>query len=846
MDPDRRALSSRSPATRYEVLLVEDTPKKGLSEERMATCFHVFDEVIPCIGVYKKVLKMLRDELYDAVYSDEYTTMPPKKSKSKTPYIQRIPFFVLVNRVFEERDKNADVLRANITELENKLNEKDKQLKERNQSIQELRKTLKEGSDKIYNMEIELENNSLEQRKLAATIQYEQMTQQAAKERYERRISSLKEELAQAKERNYFLEKFKEGYDALEEAFNDSAVFEKNPKKPAILTRKAQIIQEIASAKLLEEQLLTMQNAIIEEFEFYLEETKATPTSDIDLKGSGSESNFRATPDDEHEARIKQEENLHKVKERFKLSIIDIKSEFQLIEIQRSSLEDQLAQLEDEADAMEKEAAKKTERKKSLFHIEREKDNQPNEEEDNEEIDFVKIMNSAHHQDPFIPHEKILSKYAAMLYYSCNQGKNYHEFKDARFCPSCGETTLLCPHKVTDHKVLSLPHNCTHIKIVRPTVHILQEERHTEHIPQTPDSVTGTLPAIRPSSTLFYEEASILQAQQHLTTSYKCLWDDYYSRTSSQRQIPRSLSEDRVLSIIEQFYSSLIWQDDYAVEDEQIVSVVDTLYSFFHERYLVPEVMYLAVYDFLASVVKFSPDNKSIQLFAQAMCGSLDPVVIRYVLLVNDFIDMVEWVAVKEIRTFASVLYPFMNEEDIEQFAMGYTSFSENKISKDLVSQYFVYIILKYREPRFQEIEVKLLQQPGRRPGFMTDIEYSEAVDNICPLASERLRRRLFVESAAHIGSTDDSVSVMRLAQITGYLILLQLTPVIKDSVVQKIQAVQPVVKGDQTVFPDTPLNGTSKLANLQTTTTARAVAAENAKRSRTRQLQRIEEYNYQ
>ena len=150
----------------------------------MATCFHVFDEVIPCIGVYKKVLKMLRDELYDAVYSDEYTTMPPRKSKSKTPYIQRIPFFVLVNRVFEERDKNADLLRANITELENKLNEKDKQLKERNQSIQELRKTLKEGSDKIYNMEIELENNSLEQRKLAATIQYEQMTQQAAKERY--------------------------------------------------------------------------------------------------------------------------------------------------------------------------------------------------------------------------------------------------------------------------------------------------------------------------------------------------------------------------------------------------------------------------------------------------------------------------------------------------------------------------------------------------------------------------------------------------------------------------------------------------------------------------------------
>lgn len=841
MDPERRALSSRSPATRYEVLLVEDYSKKGLCEEQMATCFHVFDEVIQCVGVYKIVLKMLRDKLYDAVYSNEYTTVPPKKTMSKTSYIQRIPYFVLVNRIFEERDKTADELRANITALENNLNEKGKQLDECNQSNRELKKSLKESSDKIYEMEIELENKSLEQRKLEASIQYEQLTQQATKDRYERRISGLKNELTQAKDRNNFLEKFKEGYDSLEAAFNDSVTIDKNPQKPVVLTRKAQIIQEIASAKLLEEQLLTMQNTVIEEFDSYLEETKATPNSNVDLKSNGSRSNLRVTPDDEYEARVKQEENLHKIKMRFKKSIDDVKNEFQLIEIQKSSLEDQLAQLEEEANVVEKEAAKKTDRKKSLFHIDRERDNKPAEPEDDGEMDFVKIMNSAHHQDPFIPHEKILSKYAAMIYYSCNQGKNYHEFKDARYCPSCGETTLFCPHKVTDHKVLSLPHNCTHVKIVRPTVHIVQEgSQFTDPMPKTPESVHPL--SVRPSSTLSFEEASILQAQQHLTTSYKFLWDDYYSRTSSRRQIPRLLSEDRVLSIIEQFYSFLIWQDDYAVEDEQIVSVTETMYSFFHERYLVPEVTYLAVYDFIASVVKFAPDNNTIQLFAQSMCGSIDPVVIRYILLINDFIDMIEWVAVKDIRTFAKILYPFMNEEDIEQFSMGYTSFSENKISKDLVSQYFLYIMLKYREPRFQEIEIKLLQQPGRRPGFMTDIEYAEAVDNICPLASERLRRRLFVESAAHMGSTDDSVSVMRLAQITGYLILLQLMPVIKDSVAQKIEAARPVVKGDLKDSPEI-INNATETFSYQTTTTARAIAAENAKRSRTRQLQRIEEY---
>lgn len=48
-----------------------------------------------------------------------------------------------------------------------------------------------------------------------------------------------------------------------------------------------------------------MQNVIIEEFEFYLEEIKVISISDIDLKGSGSESNFRVILDDEYEVRIK-------------------------------------------------------------------------------------------------------------------------------------------------------------------------------------------------------------------------------------------------------------------------------------------------------------------------------------------------------------------------------------------------------------------------------------------------------------------------------------------------------------------------------------------------------------
>lgn len=42
-------------------------------------------------------------------------------------------------------------------------------------------------------------------------------------------------------------------------------------------------------------------------------------------------------------------------------------------------------------------------------------------------------------QDPFIPQERVFSKYAAMVYTSNNQGRSFEEVKGAKFCASCGE-----------------------------------------------------------------------------------------------------------------------------------------------------------------------------------------------------------------------------------------------------------------------------------------------------------------------------------------------------------------------------------------------------------------------
>ena len=49
-------------------------------------------------------------------------------------------------------------------------------------------------------------------------------------------------------------------------------------------------------------------------------------------------------------------------------------------------------------------------------------------------------------KDPFIPHERVFAKYAAMLYSSDNGGKTFHEFKESKFCASCGEKVRFSSH----------------------------------------------------------------------------------------------------------------------------------------------------------------------------------------------------------------------------------------------------------------------------------------------------------------------------------------------------------------------------------------------------------------
>ena len=52
--------------------------------------------------------------------------------------------------------------------------------------------------------------------------------------------------------------------------------------------------------------------------------------------------------------------------------------------------------------------------------------------------------------------------------------------------------------------------------------------------------------------------------------------------------------------------------------------------------------------------------------------------------------------------------YVYSKDEDLESIQMGYVSFSENRISRLHVFEYILYLTLKGREPRIQDVSIQL------------------------------------------------------------------------------------------------------------------------------------------
>lgn len=93
-------------------------------------------------------------------------------------------------------------------------------------------------------------------------------------------------------------------------------------------------------------------------------------------------------------------------------------------------------------------------------------------------------------------------------------------------------------------------------------------------------------------------------------------------------------------------------------------------------------------------------------LFCHVLVGNLEPVVFRYHLLMADFIDLLPWNSNESFNAWSRTVYPFLEEEGLEQLSIEYTGYSRNQPSKVTVLDYLLWLILKQREPLLLHVSI--------------------------------------------------------------------------------------------------------------------------------------------
>ncbi|XP_069468007.1 uncharacterized protein [Ambystoma mexicanum] len=398
----------------------------------------------------------------------------------------------------------------------------------------------------------------------------------------------------------------------------------------------------------------------------------------------------------------------------------------------------------------------------------------------------------------FCPDETALNKYAAMGYTSCDGGKTYEEIEGADLCNSCGETTLICPHKVGNKRDLLLPQGCTHLRISRPQAHVIMLAAKLPHSmkeqvirsvtelssphPTKPTNGHTLVQDLRDHESLSLQEVDSQKGQwmesiQGFDVSR--LKAHFEKHLLYRREEPRGMSLGLCRSFLEQLIAALLCEEERGMKIRCGESVQQVLSRLLHEHYLLEDVSSFGLQDVLAAVWKYSPACREIAVLGRVLNGELDPSVLRYIVLMADLLNSVSLLAVLEFKVFVAQVYPFLQGDDLENIILGYSSFSENRISRHLVMEYLLKLILQNSEPLFLENEDTLKLYSKTQAGHLISEELSAAIEDLAPFSSEPLRKSLVQQSKASLRKA--TIPTRHAAQITSYLMVLQQSRVQKE-----------------------------------------------------------------
>lgn len=185
-----------------------------------------------------------------------------------------------------------------------------------------------------------------------------------------------------------------------------------------------------------------------------------------------------------------------------------------------------------------------------------------------------------------------------------------------------------------------------------------------------------------------------------------------------------------------------------------------------------------------------------IEIFCNVLIGNLDRSVINYLLYMAEIIDRVEWAESDDVKIFFAIIYPYLDEDELDTLNLEFTSFSENKINKKLVLEFIMTQIMKRKEVIINEMEFRLSTRDTLDKDFMNEYEFCKSMEEFFLVADEKHSMISYRTSLAHAAWDNlEVVPVSKLSQTAAYFCLIQLMNDMTESISKIIDESRAQVK---------------------------------------------------
>ncbi|XP_063688127.1 uncharacterized protein LOC134821326 isoform X2 [Bolinopsis microptera] len=711
----------------------EGSTRPSNRKTRIAT--QILEDILPHTGVYKDVLVLVLDTLKQAIYSSTLTSTSVTQDKEgHSP--SYLPYFEMVFRLEEERNTAAETLKDESEQLRSEVS------KTRSES-ENIAALLDKKTRKIDDLKNEIKRLSME---------HEEKDDLVGK--LQRNVQVLSENVDEANQEKVLQKKMFESWVVKKDAeilkvstfkreyYNLQTDFFRLSEQNSDEDENGKVDEKRSESVVLQEQLVGIINNLLQE-----QDNFRARYNNLVLNSSKSDD-----LSDWNKRYIIMRETFTKLG-------MSVLNELKLLNT-HINYERKLAGLEAE-------------------------------EEEEEEIE-VNVRNLfAEGKDPFHSKEIITAKYAASVEISTNDCITFSRLSGSKECKSCDAVVFICPHlHFAQNSVIKLPPGCSHLKVSRPFLNVppadclreaLAEEENSQgsntRLDQAEESgeQRSSRGVSRGVSNMSRDTVSTRDLNKKLAKMWRNCSRTYFHRS-------RELSEEHVITCIEHFflYLSNIGKEDL------YKSMVDHLADFLLGQYQLEELMAIVRVDLLSAIAKYAPDNPFIAIFGCILSGSLDPIMFRYIYLLNDILLSLDLVCTLDLRPLMMVLYPHLTDEDIDPHVLSFSSHSNNRISPSLVSNYLMHCIVRDREPRVCETVIKLKQNCGASPSRMSYPEFNCAMESVYPLATNKSKEHYFACSLSN-NNSKMFVETSLLGQVVAFIQLQEAYPKIISEINDKI-----------------------------------------------------------